>query len=386
METMFRRILLVGAVISCCSVFCGNNNNNVFFVRGAAAEEDEETAPANVKIDMSETWPPLIVSAVAVQPVPGRDGIVSFSTFSDFGETAHFLYDVQRTTQRQQGQPVYYAKVASEADVERVLQEHNADNILLAIHGFSASPTDAMRGVQSYNKRPDRQYLAVPVIWDTSESLATYATDRRDLAPEAGEALLGLLQDIIDDAAFVSRRLSIMCHSMGNYVLRACAQMRPDNAAPVFDDIFMVAADVREDIFDTLANDYPEDRNKGNSCSIDEFDQHVKNPGLDIASLAKRKVHVLWSRGDTALMVSHLTKLFQQGRREKGKKIMNRITNRALGAHGRDRKIKTHPTLQGKVVYHDCGRFNWGFPAFHGYHWAEGAIKIYENALLDEDE
>lgn len=342
--------------------------------------QEDETKPTK------ETWPPLIVSAMAVTPV--GDGIVSFSTFSDYGETARFLYDIQRTPKRIQGQPVYHARIATDADVERILNEQQADNVLLAVHGFSASPTDAMRGVQSYNKRPDRKYLAIPVIWDTSESLATYATDRRDLAPEAGEALLGLLRDMMEDPHFQNRRrLSIMCHSMGNYVLRACAQMRRDNAPPVFDDIFMVAADVREDLFDMDANDFPEDRNLGNSCSVEEFDVHVANPGLDVASLARKKVHVLWSRGDTALMVSHLTKALKLGRKEEGKRSVKnkRITNRALGSHGRGREAKTHPVLQDKVVFHDCGRFNWGFPAFHGYHWADGAVKIYESVLAEDD-
>ena len=122
-----------------------------------------------------------------------------------------------------------------------------------------------------------------------------------------------------------------MCHSMGNYVLQGLDQSHRDNnnddCAPVFDHIFMVAADdVRQDIFDTALNDSnnssqrtliprPTSFQTGlsiqaesrlaadptNSSAVGPHFDFMTNAGRDIAALARSKVHVLYSNTDIAL-------------------------------------------------------------------------------------
>ena len=78
--------------------------------------------------------------------------------------------------------------------------------------------------------------------------------------------------------------LSVMCHSMGNFVLKKFA---PDDASAVrleFEHIFMVAADVRATTFNVQEKDGPD---------VD---------GPDILSICKKKVHVLWYWWDRALL------------------------------------------------------------------------------------
>ena len=71
--------------------------------------------------------------------------------------------------------------------------------------------------------------------------------------------------------------ISIMCHSMGNYVLK---KMAPETEkAFKFDNIFMVASDVRATTFDV----------KKGYCKVEDGDGHkdYDHDGADIVRLAK---------------------------------------------------------------------------------------------------
>ena len=121
-----------------------------------------------------------------------------------------------------------------------------------------------------------------------------------------------------------------MCHSMGNYVLQGLAQSHRDNnnddCAPVFDHFFMVAADVRQDVFDTALNDSNDSSQRTliprptsfqtglsiqaesrpasdptNRSAVGPHFDFFTNAGRDIAALARSKVHVLYSTTDLAL-------------------------------------------------------------------------------------
>ena len=344
--------------------------------------------------------PPLIITNLKVEPVEGTDK-VEFSRFTGSEDEASILYDIHRTNKRVGflwRYPVYEAKKTREKSaVLRILgdQKPPTSNILVYVHGFSVSPTDAMKSCAEYNKRQDRKYFAIPVIWDTTEgNLFAYGSDRRDHAPDAGESLKGLLELLMKQSAQSdwAHKWSLMCHSMGNYVLRVCAQLRhvdaqgrPEPGKAIFEDIFMVAADVREDIFDTDANDYdpntyPSLVSTAFKMLTDKrpetlFDIGKMNPCLDIASLANNKVHVLWSRKDKALLGRRTQKAVRGENEDDGEAI----TTKALGANG-NREGKIHELLKNKVVFHDCSSFNSEFPIFHNYQWFDGAIEIYENA------
>ena len=109
-------------------------------------------------------------------------------------------------------------------------------------------------------------------------------------------------------------KISIMCHSMGNYVLKKMAPNKPAEEggekdkyineqgerveqktdAFRFDNIFMVAADVRAVTFDETLG---EETIKVDGKEVKDHD------GKDILRLAKHKVHVCWHERDKALLV-----------------------------------------------------------------------------------
>jgi hypothetical protein len=338
----------------------------------------------------SDDVPRLIITNLKVEPVEGKK-TVKFSWATTKADEATILYDIERSN-KSVGflwrHPVYHAKKAETSDVKRILGDEK--HVLLHVHGFGVKPADAMKGCADYNKRADPKYFAIPVVWDTTKGdVFKYGSDRRELAPEAGKAFADLLDLIMMHGS--SRKWSIMCHSMGNYVLRTLAQLRhvdaqenPEPRKAVFENIFMVAADVRADLFHSDINDYdphtypeigPSTYLQVYIQSPKKFDIGKKNPGLDIASLAKNTTHVLWSRKDKALLARRSQKRWV-GVTDDGKKI----TTKALGANG-DRDGKILEQLKALVDFHKCDSFNRESPIFHGYHWSDGAIKIYEEAI-----
>ena len=166
------------------------------------------------------------------------------------------------------------------------------------------------------------------------------------VSTEASEAFLPLLE--------VARSLqgcSILCHSMGNYLLRIFSLPRGSrNRKPTFDRIFMAAADLRDDTFNSFNNKNPDAR---------------YNIGKNIAALAREQVHVLYSRSDLSLAVGRRVRL------RWGAALGNR------GVHPQ----KLHKDLRDKVVCLDCNPFNrwsWSNKFWHSYHFKSEVIKYYE--------
>lgn len=112
---------------------------------------------------------------------------------------------------------------------------------LFHIHGFGQQPTSFLESMKDKKKEIEEFHL-IPVCWPSLELSIRPSNDQytesRTLSENAGLAFQNL-KDAMDD--FTSK--SIMCHSMGNRVLRYAA-----NSNFKFDNIFMVAA-VREKSF-----------------------------------------------------------------------------------------------------------------------------------------
>jgi hypothetical protein len=170
--------------------------------------------------------------------------------------------------------------------------------------------------------------------------------DREIVVPEAAAAFRPLLN--------IAKKLqgtSIMCHSMGNFVLKLVAPPHgtSDSKKPAFDHVYMVASDVADYTFDSVKNK-----------NLDPRLNHGKN----IGALARHYVHVLHSNKDLALL---------------GRRVKNKGTA-ALGRTGVHPQ-KLHKDLRGKVVTLNCNSFNkwgWGNTICHGYHFKSEAIKYYE--------
>jgi esterase/lipase superfamily enzyme len=108
-------------------------------------------------------------------------------------------------------------------------------------------------------------------VWNTVhkdrivKELLLYNEDRTKCFTKVAPKLREFLDMMLKDQENWQHEYSLMlmCHSMGNYILRIVAQLRRvhaqgdiDPRGDVFENVFMVAADVREDIFDERLNDY----------------------------------------------------------------------------------------------------------------------------------
>merc|ERR1712194_166244 len=173
-----------------------------------------------------------------------------------------------------------------------------------------------------------------------------------------------------------------MGHSMGNFVLRVMAQ-NVDEPEQVFQNIFMVAADARMDMFSTAFNPdapgAPTDTEAVESSSTDAtevtealdipLDETRRNGGYAITNLTDH-VHVVWNRGDHALA---FREPFQLGDGE-GYRL-------GLGKYGDQAEERT--TLlyfTSRVTYHDFSQVIEWFGIEHGYQWEPPLVTLYEEA------
>jgi hypothetical protein len=143
---------------------------------------------------------------------------------------------------------------------------------------------------------------------------------------------------------------------MGNFLLqrlaRAFAELgKLDESEACFDDVFMVAADVHDRLFDKCQN-----RNN----------DRTKNDGLCVLDLVKHNVHVLHSSKDVALI----------GR------IFCNCGSCALGLWGYNQK-RLHEEARGKLVERNCDPWNYSDPIIHHSYFFEPEQMEYYEATLN---
>merc|ERR1719491_299644 len=149
----------------------------------------------------------------------------------------------------------------------------------------------AIENCDNFNQA-DNGYYAVPIIWSTStnakseaEGALNICLDKSENAKDAADLFTGLWP-ILEKSTMP---MSFMAHSLGNYVLSMFAQQMGENPktrnSSQFDDIFMVAPCLRNNIFD--ANE-----NEGDYTTLTipdrKYQTQQKNGGLSIANLAKK--------------------------------------------------------------------------------------------------
>ena len=167
---------------------------------------------------------------------------------------------------------------------------------LVFIHGYNVSFREALEtGFKLKETYGTTRPLNVVVFsWPSDGSmmpLLAYRDDRTDArlsAPAFGRGLAKLdemLKGIARGDA-CGGKIHLMCHSMGNYVLRNGIQavIKSLGGLPrMFDEIFLMAADEDHDAFEL---------------------EHKLQPLPELG----RNVHVYFNRGDTALVISDKTK------------------------------------------------------------------------------
>ena len=161
--------------------------------------------------------------------------------------------------------------------------------------------------------------------------------------------------------------ISIMCHSMGNYVLKKMAPEETVKDPFQFDNIFMVAADVRAVTFD---------EKKG----VEEVtvtvngkkEKVLDHDGKDLLRLAKHKIHVCWYGSDLALL----------GRRAE---VWSNRGRAAIGRNGLYEYSKEEDLIdhKGKLCEKKCDGWNgqqdsWAKRRLgHNYQTEKDALEYY---------
>ena len=297
-----------------------------------------------------------------------RYAIVNFDTKSVGNNLVQFhagmrvgapsiLTDVEFTKKRTPIRrfPIFQARVVDRDDVNAKLTVAGwvptalfSKKALIYMHGFNVFPREVFQKCAEYEEERDR--LVIPLIWKSKNSGPLgYCPDRKVNAPGAADSF----RPLIDVTKGI--RKSLLCHSMGNYVLRLAARASLPDEEP-FEDIFMVAADVHRNIFDAGSNNHTDP---------------TLNDGLEIVSMTKRRVHVLHSHKDTVMWWRplQLCTLGQIGLGHKGYRSFNDL-------HEEVRDSNKLAPLK------DCSPFsNINDTKHHSYQFTKPAIDYYENVM-----
>jgi len=285
-----------------------------------------------------------------------------------------------------------YGELISPEAYKREVESHVEssdvyDHVLYAIHGVNNEPKSSFDGAFNFNdnRGAATKYLVIPINWRNRwGTTSTYEWDRNNSAPRAGRQLAAK-----SDVFKSSVSTSVMCHSQGNWVFRVMAQ-NIQGPEQMFENVFMVAADARMDMFSTEFNpEAPQDMEaKGNTDSDDLLAENYLdipeielrlNGGYAISKLTSH-THVLWNRRDGAL---DTREWFQMGI-DCGGIDCSRVM-RALGRVGDESEaLTTLPYFMSRVTYHDFTATDTGGGNEHSYQWLQPAVDLYVQYKPDE--
>lgn len=173
-------------------------------------------------------------------------------------------------------------------------------DVLGFIHGYNVTFKEAVAAAMEMERNfrsKDLRLVIVLFSWPSDGSMApfvAYASDRQDaeLSAPATARIILKTRDFLNEIPKkegCGQKIHLLCHSMGNYVLRnglqAMIRHEGSESLPrVFDHIFLMAADEDDDAF--------------------EKDSKL----LYLPRLARRGVHVYFNNEDLAMDVSSVTK------------------------------------------------------------------------------
>jgi len=180
--------------------------------------------------------------------------------------------------------------------------------IMFYIHGWNSAARYTLCKAREITTKTD--YLAIPVIWNNYRGnffAGDYRYDRVHTAPAVGMQLAKHYKSFFHK---ITEPKDWMCHSMGCFVIQFLASDVyeagdfDDSNGTKFDDLFLVAPDVRLDIF----NEYPYGSGKDkNECELNQWntpDVSRRIPdcrpggGDAIVGMVNKKVHVHWNPHD----------------------------------------------------------------------------------------
>lgn len=270
--------------------------------------------------------------------------------------------------------------------VENYLNDQGLDHVLYNIHGFSVAPEASFHHGHDFNDSERSGYLVIPINWRNlwGSTAASYEIDRNSYAVPGGRDLSKAFP-YFSGAPYST---SIMVHSMGNYVFRHFAQSL-ENPEQVFQNVFMVAADARSDMFSTEYNpDAPKDDEAGRSSeepnALDKHvylelpeDEELPNGGYAITRLTVH-THVVWNINDDALRAREAFQipcvLCWPGSEEDVRMALGKFGN-----HAKERTTLKY--FNDRVTYHDFSNIiteTWAIGDLaHSYQWTPPAVNLY---------
>jgi esterase/lipase superfamily enzyme len=254
-------------------------------------------------------------------------------------------------------------------------QNEQQSHVTILVHGFNVSFESATSFYQKLSSKlfdgPDSLGLCILYDWPSLGSVLGYEPDRahaRACAADLTNVLSTLFDYMVgkqnatikDPAEACKAKVSLIAHSMGNYVLQkamAAAWTRKNQPllASLLNQLVMVAADVDNDLFDAGAPD--------------------NGDGQAIVNLTYR-ITALYSGRDSVLGLSAGLKHF--GTRRLGRSGL---------AH--DPPLVTQPPATDNVWDVDCSTFfpaTVGGAAIHGaYFETDGTIELMRQILRGVD-
>ena len=208
-------------------------------------------------------FPGIIVTSIDYQeePAPNRPNRVTFAEYTvgnedknlkgsereehneNLVDEATFMHNIKHIAGKdEKGKRKYEADKLSIEEAKKVFVEKYGEKCvpLFAVHGYNNEAGDVMKDCakaqEDFDKTDPLQTAVIPVLWANAGSTTAYYKDKYDNTPEAKKEFQLMFEDVLAHANTFERK-NLMCHSLGNVVLRRTAIEKLK-----FENIFMVAA------------------------------------------------------------------------------------------------------------------------------------------------
>mmetsp|Transcript_10879 Transcript_10879/g.16243 ORF Transcript_10879/g.16243 Transcript_10879/m.16243 type:complete len:337 (+) Transcript_10879:62-1072(+) len=250
-----------------------------------------------------ESDPSKDASAIVAQYGPGAKAIMfSGKIQADLKDPdAVVLLDVQQETKEDEDGKNVHMFYGVEVPMEKFKAEikKTGKSFFAYVHGFQTEPEDSFATCHEIQSYPDFPRTVIPVIWPSVGALKTheYLTSDKYNKEQAITKAAGEAFSVTAELGSESEvNLALMCHSMGNRCFFSFASQQSLDPIKRFDRIFMVAADVWEEVYNTRVI---EKHKWPPQISFNEWG----DTGLKVVRMLKEngKVHCIHNPKDLAL-------------------------------------------------------------------------------------
>ncbi len=253
---------------------------------------------------MSYIYQGIVLTSIDVvdSPTPSSPNRVVFSASTPGrtdDTTATFIYKVKDVVDDvDDNNGLLEAIKLLPGEVQKIIDQESSDEterstwkrnkgvhrkVLFCVHGFKGDPRGYLLQIKGIEER-FQKFKLIPVLWPSAGMQIGYFRDRA-LSKAAGKAL----QSIVEPTEGFDK--SILCHSMGNRVLRNFANAEYKHK---FDNIFMAAPDVHAKLF--------------SQSYITGGNEEWRKDGIRIKDMLQPdrggKIHILYNKNDSDLLLS----------------------------------------------------------------------------------